>query len=229
MRLLFLPSLLFLFFQNILSQNLTTLQDDFRGVYINPSLYGQRYEIEEGSPYLNLEFGPAKIGDRKKTYLVRFNAYEGSVEVWIQVNKVIELNNSSDERIKMLDGSNKEYVITTYLGPKGDLKKGFLEELKVTNSYTLYKKEIAKYFEKVKAGAYKEEIPARFEMATPQFYFKLVDDDATIRYLSNNKKKFLSIFDSQNTDKIKELIKKEKLSLTKKEDIIRILDGIYGG
>ncbi|MEM8507165.1 MAG: hypothetical protein AAF717_05010 [Bacteroidota bacterium] len=229
MRLLFLPSLFFLLFQNILSQNLITLRDDFRGVYISPTQYGQRYEIEEGSPYLNLEFAPAKIGDREKTYLVRFNVYEGSVEVWIQENKVIELNNSSDERITMLDGSNTEYVITTYLDPKGDLKKGFLEELKVSNSYTLYKKENVKYFKKVKAGAYKEEQPARFETAPPQFYFKLVDDDATIRYLSNNKKKFLSIFDPQNADKVKALIKKEKLSLTKKEDIIRILEGIYGG
>ncbi len=227
MRLCFLLLPFFLFVQVMLPQNPMALHDDFRGVFYNPAMYVQRYEIEDGSPYLNLKFQPAKIGDRDKTYLVRFNAYEGSVEVWIQENKVIELNSPGEERIKMLDGSDKEYLLTTYESPKGGKEKGFLEELKVCEAYTLYKKETIKYFKKVKAEAYAKEKPARFEQSTPQFYIKLAGGDAPIRYLSNSKKKFLGAFDAQNATKAKTIIKKEKLSLTKSEDIIRILDSMY--
>jgi hypothetical protein len=204
------------------------LRDDLNGVYYDPTLYMQQYEIEDGSPYLEVEFQPAKIGDREKTYLVRFNAYKGNIEVWIKENQVIILNASGEERIQLLDGSKREYVITKYRNPENDKAEGFLQVIRSTEGYTLYKKEVIQYFKKKKAEGYAAAKPARFEKARPQFYLKPSGSDKMPIYLPSNKGKFLGVFGSKNAVKAKTLIKKERLRLNKEEDIIRILDTIYG-
>lgn len=223
-RLLF-SILTFAFILNAKSQN--ALRDDLNGVYYDPTLYMQQYEVKDGSPYLDLAFQPAKIGDREKTYLVRFNAYKGNVEVWIKENQVIVLDSPTEEKIKLLDGSDKDYVILKYKDSKGEIKQGFLEVIMSSDSYTLYKKETINYFKKTKAEGYAPAKPARFEKGQVQYYLKSQSGKAPI-YLPSSKKKFLAVFGPKNASKAKALIKKERLSLSKEEDVIRILNVIYG-
>lgn len=223
--LFFLPVVLFTLLP-LTAQN--ALRDDFNGVYYDPSMYMQRYSIEDGSPYLDLEFKPAKIGEREKDYLVRFNAYEGSVEVWIRANKVVELQSKGEERIKMLDGSKKEYIIAKYKDQKGEVKTGFLEELSSNEKYSLYLRERIKYFKKTKAEGYAKAKPARFEKTAEQFYLKLPNNKTAI-FLPGNKKKFLSVFGPKNASKAKAFIKKKRLNLSKADDIQSVLAHIYGG
>ena len=222
-RLLFtVLNLVFIF--NALSQN--ALRDDLNGVYYDPTLYMQQYEVKDGSPYLDLAFQPAKIGNREKTYLVRFNAYKGNVEVWVKDNQVIILD-TPGEQIKLLDGSMKEYVLHKYKDSKGNIKQGFLEVIVTSDYYTLYNKETIKYFKKTKAEGYAPAKPARFEKGQVQYYLKPFNSNMPI-HLPNNKKRFLAIFGLKNADKAKMLMKKERLNLNKEADIIQLLNGIYG-
>ena len=218
-------SMLFLcIFQRAFAQN--ALRDDLNGVYYDPNLYTQEYGVEDGSPYLDLDFKPAKIGDREKTHLVRFNGYKGNVEVWVKENQVIVLGTPKEERIMLLDGSEKEYVVRKYKNPKGEVTQGFLEVIQSSDSYTLYKREILKYFKKTKAEGYAAAKPARFEKANDQFYLKPSKDQMPI-YLPSNKKKFLTVFGPKTASKAKGIIKKERLNLSKQDDLVKILDGIY--
>ncbi len=213
-----------LIFPKTFSQN--ALRDDLNGVFYDPSLFSQEYGVEDGSPYLNLEFQPAKIGNREKTYLVRFNGYKGNIEVWIKANQVIVLETPTEEEITLLDGSEKKYMVRKYKNPKGEVTQGFLEILASSDAYTLYKKEIIKYFKKTKAEGYAAAKPARFEKANAEFYLTPPKDQMPI-YLPSGKKKFLAVFGPTTASKAKAIIKKERVNLSKEEDLIKILDGIY--
>ena len=202
------------------------LRDDLNGVYYDPNLYIEEYETKDGSPYLNLDFTPAKIGNREKAYLVRLNAYMGTIEVWIKENQVIVLDNSRKEKVMLLDGSKREYVIGDFKSSKGEVIQGFLEIIECSDAYILYKRETIKYFKKTKAGAYAPAKPAQFEQANDQFYLKCPDDQMP-SYLSNNKKKFMAVFEPKAASKIKMLMKKEHLSLDKEEDMLQILDAMF--
>ncbi|MEO0572788.1 MAG: hypothetical protein AAF039_13865 [Bacteroidota bacterium] len=206
------------------SQN--TLRDEWNGVYYNPTLYAQEYGVEDGSPYLDLDFKPAKIGKREKTHLVRFNGYKGNVEVWVKENQVIVLETPQEEQIALLDGSEKVYMVRKYRNPKGAVSQGFLEVLQSSDTYTLYKKEIIKFFKKTKAEGYAAAKPARFEKGNPQFYLKASKDQMPI-HLPSSKKKFLAVFGPKTASKAKAIIKKERVSLSKEDDLIKIMDGIY--
>ena len=141
---------------------------------------------------------------------------------------MIELSPTGDEFIKMLDGSNTEYEFTKFKNQDGKVKKSFLERLKSSTSYSLYKRETIKYFKKTKAEGYAPAKPARFEKVSPQFYLRPPGEKAMPIYLPGSKKKFLAVFGPKNAAKAKALIKKERLNLTKQEDITKVLDFIYG-
>lgn len=206
------------------SQN--ALRDDLNGIFYDPNLFLKEYETEDGSPYLDIDFKPAKIGGREKTYLIRFNGYKGNVEVWIKENQVIVLDPSTEEKITLLDGSEKAYVVRKYKNPNGEIIQGFLEIIQSSDSYTLYKKEIVKYFKKTEAKAYAPAKPARFEKASAQFYLKPPKEEIPV-HLPNSKKRFLAVFGPKTSSQAKAMIKKERLDLNNEEDIVQILNAIY--
>ena len=222
-----LISILFLLFavSSIFSQN--ALRDDLNGVYYDPTLYAQQYDVDDGSPYLDLNFKPAKIGNREKTFLIRLNGLKGTVEVWVKENQVIVLNATSGEEIKLLDGSERIYRMGSYKDAKGKTQKGYLEVLASKESYNLYKRESIAYFKKTKAEGYAPAKPARFERLKPVYYFKTATGTLPL-YIPSNKKKFLALFDTKTAAKARTIIKKERLSLTKEAHLARILDHIYG-
>ena len=223
-RSLIFSRVLFFVFFNSSAQN--ALRDDLNGVYYDPTLYMQQYEVEDGSPYLAEEFKPAKIGSREKTYLVRLNAHKGNIEVWIKDNQVIVLNDSEKSKLVLLDGSKKEYVIRKFKTPNGENVTGFLEILKSTDGYTFYKREIINFYERTKAEGYKAAKPARFIKGSPQFYLSTATNTQPI-YLPGNKKKFLTVFGPKTASKAKAVIKEKRLSVSKEQDIIQLLNAIY--
>jgi len=205
-----------------------SLRDDFNGVYYTPSLYMQKYDVQEGSPYVDVAFTPARINGRKSTNMVRFNAYEGTVEVLMADNKVIMLTDRKSFEIQLLDGSEKHYITTKYKDLKGNTKTSFLQKLHEGNGYTLFVKERKKYFKKTKAEGYAAAKPARFEKAASRFFLKLHKDDGLPFYLPSGKKKFLALFDSEQTAKIKAFLKQEKIDLDSQEGMLRVLNMVYG-
>nr|WP_299382720.1 hypothetical protein [Allomuricauda sp.] len=215
-----------LFVAHIQAQN--QLTDNIYGVYYVPSLYTQLYQSEDGSPYLDLKFKPSKINDSNKTYLVRINAHKETAEVWVAEDKVIELSNERKNEITFTDGSETRYEAASYRNSKGTFGHSFFEVLEKNDKYGLYLKERIKFFKKEKAEGYKAEKPARFEKVKPHFYFRAgADDQKTLVFIPSNTKKFVQVFSKKNQKRIKEYIKREKLSLQSREDLVQILDYIY--
>ncbi|WP_190810726.1 hypothetical protein [Flagellimonas sp. S3867] len=200
---------------------------DFYGVYYDPVLYLKQYESEEGSPYLNVDFKPAKINDSKKTYLVRINAHKGSAEVWVGENKIIELSNESANRIRLTHGIRKQYESAKYKNPKGALGYSFFQVLSKNNKYDLYIKERIKYFKKQKAEAYQAAKPSRFEKVKPHFYVRIgKDEKKPLLYIPQGIKRFVQTFSKSNQKSVKSFIKEENINLQTKDDLIRVFDFI---
>jgi len=226
MRIYFPITLSLLAFHGTIAQ--ISLRDNLNQVYYSPDMYMQTYGVQDGSPYLNTKFALAKINENKKTYLVRFNAYEGKVEVSIDANRVIELTPKETFQIKMLDGSERNYLTTKYRNPKGEVKNSFFEVIHKGEKYTLYAKERINYFKKTRAEAYKEAKPNRFEKGITYFYLGTKSGvDEVLTYLPNKTNKLSQVFSKKNSARIKALVKKEKLNLNSKEGLIQVLDLVY--
>ncbi len=215
-----------LFFQNVCAQN--SLRDESNQVFFTPNMYMQTYGVQDGSPYLDAKFTPARINDKEKTNLVRFNAYEGKVEVSVEANKAIELSQKEPFRIHLLDGSDRKFITTQYRGQKGKVGNSFFQVLHEGEGYTLYLQERIKYFKKAKAEGYKAAKPARFEKARPHFYVGTKKGiDEVLTYLPSKGNKLAQVFSKKNGAKVKALIKKENPNLSSKDGLIQILDAVY--
>ena len=213
-------------FLSLVTSAQNALRDDLNGVYYDPTLYAQQYEVESGSPYLELDFRPAKIGNGSKTHMVRFNGYKDNVEVWVGEKQVIILDVSKTTPIKILDGSQQMFVLRKYRHPKKGVTTGFLEVVHDSVTYSLFKKKTVRYFKKTKAEGYSPAKPARFEKGQIQFYLKPPNVELPI-YLPTNKKRFLSIFGPESAARARATLKKQRFNLTKEEDLKRLLNSIY--
>ena len=216
---------LLLCFQGYAQNQLT---DNIYGVYYVPSLYTKLYESDEGSPYLNPRFTPAKINDSNKTYLVRINAHKETAEVWVSEDRVIELSNERKNSIALSDGSDKNYEAARYVKPKGNYGNAFFQSVEKNDKYSLFLKERIKYFKKEKAEGYKAEKPARFEKIKPYYYLRVgADEKKALVHLPSSTNKFVQVFAKSRHKALKGYIKQEKLNLASEDDLIKVLDYIY--
>lgn len=222
----FFMALGLLSFKDLSGQN--SLRDEFNQVFFSPNMYMQTYGVQDGSPYLNVEFVPARINEKEKTNLVRFNAYEGKVEVLIEANKAIELSQKEPFKIELLDGTNKKFITTKYRNPKGKVAHSFFQVLHEGEGYTLYFKERVNYFKESKAQGYKSAKPARFEEVRAHFYLGTKSGiDEVLTYLPSKSNKLAKVFSKKNGATIKSFVKKENSNLYSKEGLIQVLDVIY--
>ena len=203
-------------------------QSDYRNrlgdVYYDPYMYKQKYNDPDGSPYLNETFTQAKINDISETQLVRFNAYEGTVEVKLSANRVVVLKESEDYVISLNDGSGRIYETHGFRDSKGNLKNSFFEMVHRGEKYTLYLKENVKFFKAEKAEGYKAAKPASFKKLNDVFYITdLWDRTPVLVELPVRTKNFTGLFPDQ-AQEVKKLIKSEKLQLDNKEDLVKLLD-----
>ena len=196
-------------------------------VYFVPGKYKTIYNSPEGSPYLNEEFVPAKINNISDTQLVRFDAVLGNVEVMITGSKVVALDNSKTYAISLVDGSNKVYKTLEYTDVDGNENNSFFELLDSTLNYKLYLKENKKFFKKVKAQGYAEEIPAQFKKVKSDFYvtdFKSQSD--RLIYIPHKLKPFTEFF-QEEAKSIKNFIKENKLNIGDANDLVKIFKFYY--
>ena len=203
------------------------LRTQLGDVYYDKNMYKKKYNAPEGSPYLNDDFTPAQINDIEETQFVRFNAYEGKIEVNVSADQVVELDGADAYVILLKDGSGKVYETHSYIDSKGQVKYSFFEKVKATEKYTLYIKEQIKYSKAVKAEAYKEAQPASFKKEGSKFFVNdLWKGSEDLVELPQRTKTFTDLFPNQ-AKSLKNFIKQEKLKLGEREDLVRILDHYF--
>lgn len=203
------------------------LLNEFGNEFYSPNLYFKKYGAPDGSPYLNDEFLPAGINDIKETQLVRFDAFEGRVEVKLSPDRVVILDSEIYYLIRLKDGSGRIFETLRYDNSKGISKFSFFERLHQGENYELYRREVAKFYKKEKAQGYQEAKPARFKLSDPIFYIKESSDTSgSLKEIPKKQKDFKQSF-PDNDKKIKDLVKKENLKLDEPDDLIRIYNVYY--
>ena len=202
----------------------TQLPTALGDVYYAMDLYDEEYHSPEGSPYLNKEFAPAKINEIRETKLVRFDAYEGRIEVMANAAQVIILNNSEIFRVSLLDGSDRIFETHGYIDEKGNSKHSFFEKLESRDEFKLYLKEKVKYFKSKKAQAYKAGEPAQFRKVKGTYYIiDFKSNSGKLIGIPQSKKEFVAFFGKHSKD-IKNFMKDNKIKINNKEDLLKVFD-----
>lgn len=214
---------------NLQAQNTAYNQrDNFGQAYFNPNVYLKQFKDFEGSPYLMEDYVLAKINDNKINRLVRFNKYSGKIEVQVAENKAIELPDDKSFEIRLLNGTDRYFKTGKYLSMDGKKEYSFFEKVYDGTGFTLFKKENVRFIKSKEAGAYSNPKPAKFQNQNPTFLLqKKGSFSDQVVELSNNRKKFLSMFPEKEKEVLKSFIKENKSDLKEKNDMVNILKEIY--
>ncbi len=212
-----------LFLGNPLVFSQSELRDAVGNVYYDRNLYDQDYDYKEGSPYLYPEFVPARIDAIAKTQLIRFDAFQGRVELMADAGRNLVLPADRSFEIRLLDGSDRLFRTHSYTGPKGEEKNSFFEVLAETDQYVLYKREDVAFRKEKKAEGYSPYRPARFEATGPVFY--LMDQEGNLRELPTRNKDFIRFFEKE--DQVREYLKANRPDLESAEDLRAFLRVYY--
>ena len=176
-------------------------------------------ERAEGSPYITEEFVPAKVNGSDKLFAIRYNGSKDLMEVKGDDDKTLLINKYKDYVIKLTDGSNKVYQTVSYEnGTRGFALSVWIDEGK----NGLFIRESVKYSpEKIAQSSYDRDQPPKFSRQKDAFYMR-IGEKGNLVQLPSNKKKFYAAFGNKQKE-IQAFVKKEKLKISKKEDLIKIM------
>ena len=206
--------------QNKVSQNGAQTELYFN----NPVKTTSTFSKVIGSPYLNEKFLPASVNKLEMTYFVRFNAVENNIEFRGENDVIMTLSKSNTYEIELLDGSNKEYETHSYKDEDKGVSTTFFEKIYVHNDFVIYLKENI-YFTPVRLAKHSFEAhrPGKFTKAKETFYATdITSESKKLTELPKREKQFAALF-GEHAARIKQFIKKEKLEIDIKEDLIRIM------
>ncbi|MBS9461671.1 hypothetical protein KIM67_04565 [Flagellimonas sp. 389] len=188
-------------------------------------LNNPKYDGVEGSKYLFEEFVPAKINTIQKSYLVRFDILENTIEVKKDKDEIIGLSKKTDYTIKLLDGSERIFETKTFSDKNGYSVKGIFEQLYADDFFILFGKSRIK-FQKAKPmkSSYEQAVPAKFVPLADAFYvFFLKGEKSGKMVRIPQKKKELKSFFGTEASKMEKFMKQEKLTFDSREDLIQTL------
>jgi hypothetical protein len=204
------------------------LKNKFGEVYYTSDLYKKGNEFVEGSPYLDVQFKPARINDSEATKLVRFDALNHRVEVHVRANSVMILDDAEPYTISLLDGSNKVYVNGKYRDDKGAVKRSFFLRHRKTDQFCLLEKEEIKFYKSEKAQGYQDRKPPQYKKERSIFYLQHKKKRSNeLVALPTRAKKFVGLFPDRSKE-LRDFIKNENLDLYLAEDLIEVLDYYFG-
>ncbi|AXT20069.1 hypothetical protein D7030_02815 [Flavobacteriaceae bacterium AU392] len=187
---------------------------------INSGIFppNKSYDLPEeaiGTPYVDNEFSFAKINKSKEFYLVRYNAYQDVMEVKKnEKTKIITLDNNKDYVISLND---KEYITRTFASGE----RGIVHIIWDDIDHALFQKENVKLTPATKAKtSYHTSIKAKYSEISNEYYMDF--GNKSLIKVPKNKKKFYALF-SNSAKNVQQFVKKEKLKIDNKEDLIKIV------
>ena len=193
--------------------------------FTNPVNTQSTFNEIEGSPYLNDVFLPASVNKSKTTFFIRFNAFENNIEYRGENDLVMTLVTSDDYKIKLLDGSKREYEMNYYKDEGEVVRNTFFEKVHIHAKFVLYLKENID-FRPVRLAKHSFEWhkPAKFIKTKDVFFVQGVTfESKNLTEIPKKEKLFFKLF-GEFTQRVKKYIKKEKLEIDRKEDLIRIME-----
>lgn len=173
----------------------------------------------EGSAYLDEQFINGTVtlttGVVYSNIPLRYNAYNDLIEFRGRSNEIFNINNP--DGIRELTIGESKFIYTGSFDNKQN-KKIFAEVI-TEGTITLLKHHRINLMAAKPAQTHKPAQAPKFIKASSEFLLKKEDGNA---WLFKNEKELLGLL--SNKEKIKELIKKEKLSIHKENDLKRIIE-----
>jgi hypothetical protein len=198
----------------------------FTNTQITTQQYFEQYGIVEaklhtikGSPYDNPLFLPGNIYSSNEIVgagvMLRYNIFADEIEIKDPTSDSYSSLIKSPEFFAKINNDLYMYV----LGENG----GYFKVLTEGKNYDLYKKSTVIYRDVVPPkDPYSRETPAQF---TRNDIYYIVSKGGSFYELPNNRKKFVSIFKS-NQKEIDQYIKKNKIDLKDEKDMIKVMNHI---
>ncbi|MGB3144756.1 MAG: hypothetical protein WBB24_11660 [Maribacter sp.] len=213
-----------LFSNGLLAQIQQTNNGSLNELTFFVSANNKQYSDAEGSRFLNEEFVPCEIVGFGETKFVRFNVVENVIEIKSGDGKVMTLSFNKYFDLKLLDGSNKEYVVRSYVNDKGKEDISFFEKVFQNNNIIIFLKENIRYMPaKPAKSSYERAVSSKFIQGNDVHYYSLNEpSNFLIKQIPIKKKLFFEMFGEQSKS-VEKFVKKEKLKLDKIDDLVRIM------
>lgn len=181
---------------------------------LNPDIYGQ----VKGSPYLSEDFVKGEVmmrnGDKYQGIL-RYDLYAN--EIQFKVREMIYVI-AFPQEIESLTIGNVKLVYAGYIIDR-KLNHSYFEQLTSGPCELLTKKQVL-LKDAVPAKPYVEAQPARFKLQKDVYYLKKGDIPA----MKIGKKSEVIEFLNEGDYPIADFIKKEKINLNQKEDLLKLVE-----
>ena len=171
-----------------------------------------------GSPYENDEFQPgyimSKNNQKYDNIQLRFNIYNNVIDYKDENGDIYSL--SFPELFDFFVIGDKKYKYYSYM-PNKKIKKEYFRVITEGEKASLLLKDRVLLKEATKPGAYKDAQPASFKRMGGEFYIQLGSGNAE---KVSNKKDLQTIF----SDKIETYLSKNKIKVTKEDDLKKLVD-----
>lgn len=178
-----------------------------------------------GFPYLDEAFQPATIEPLNKTYFVRYNAVEDELEAK-QRGQILILNKNVKKYIISLINTGEVIKI---LRNFENGKNGFFTVVKETKNASLYKKYRKIFVEGKKAQhASLNDSKSEYKQSKSNYFITSIGMGDNVKIIPKNKKKFIALFPDKKQEKVKDLIKKNKIKLNSEKDLIKFINLLNG-
>jgi len=174
----------------------------------------------EGSAYLDENFTDGDVflatGDKYSKIPLRYNVYNDQIE--FKSNSGIVYNINNPESLRELTIGKSRFIYTDCKSKKKEIKM-FTEVIK-EGKVSLLKHHRIKLMPSKPAETHRDAQSPRFVNIPSEYLIQMADGKAQ---LFRNKKELLNILFYKSKE-INELISREKLSTTKEDELIRIID-----
>ena len=192
--------------------------------YFRAAAAAQRDNVDMSRNKLsNVAFQNAKIsisGSESITYLARFNPYINEIEVKDSKNNIVYLKKVNDLVVDF-SGSGNVYQILPYANKSGDVSLAYFSN---QNNGNLFQKSDYKYVAAKRSNnSYSSDSPAKY-IETTSYYYRNFNQQ--LIKLDKRKKEIAKNFPTLAKD-IETFIKKNKINLKKKENLMELSDYIY--
>jgi hypothetical protein len=193
--------------------------------YIDPSggigyIYNKKGESQPatGTQYYVENFFPARINDAKDIALVRYNAFNGEME--LKINDQVNVLQPSDKQAVTLTNGKTSYQYLAYTNKDNTESQGYLIVLNNDPKFKIFKKERIELIpEHQPAGGYDKYKAAFYKKLDPHYFVQT--GDGKIIYTDAKKKDFQKMFEGKEKE-ISAFMKENKIDTSDDADLAKL-------
>jgi hypothetical protein len=189
---------------------------------------GKSVYESEGSPYINEEWIEGKVynqsGSRTTNMNMRFNAYEGYLEVQYN-NGILALDPSTIKGFSYTDQGKQHLFMNGFQSAEHEIKKEDFFEILYNGNVKFLKRH---YITRVEATEPDISTGKYVDTYLPKEQFYLVHSDGSMKRIKLRRRKVLRMFGNEHKDAIKKYAQEQNLSFRNSGDvalIVRFMDG----